>query len=742
MDKRVQNLLLAIIYFGSILVLFLPLLVLRTTVYPFVFPKAIFFQVIVEIIFAIWLGLAIYEPKFRPNWKNPLLIGLAVFVGVLILSGIFGLDIQRSFYSTQERMTGIITWLHLLAWFIVLLSISKEKRIKSLIWITLFVSLLIGLYGIGQHFGLPFLIKEGGGRMSSTLGNPIFLGAYAMGHFFLGLFLFLRERRKIRFLSLILALFNLAVVFFAASRGVMIGVIGGIVFFVGVFVFTLEKKRLKYALSILFIFLVVGAIFATIYIQGKTFENAPSIFRTGLYRFAHLKHAYKDRLIAWQIGISGFKDRPILGWGWANYNLIFNKYYNPYFLKKGIYATWFDHSHNQLLDILSLGGILGFLSYLSIFLIILLLWKKNLRYCKRKEKLAISALIALNISYFVQNLFVFDTPAPLIVFILNLSILSFYTREQKEVLKEKRQVSFPIPLFIFLVFVILGFSLWHFNFLPFKKSKQGALAVHFSKTDFSQSIYWFQQSLDSSSFTNPEIRCLLARAVSKNKPPKTSEDIYRLGLNLAVSELEKSTKEHPLDCRYWLYLGQLYNLSSPWDKEKVDLAEKALNKALALSPSRQQIYYELSHTALLKGEYEKALDWSRQAVVLEGEIGMSWWNLGISYLASGQEKRAIKAIDKALWGLGYYQPGADIFLAQAYEKVGNYEKAVYFCDKLFYYSPEDIESQISCVFLAKKGEKTKKMNYYLSKIEEKDKSLAKQIKERLEEYVSQNNKKD
>ncbi|OQB44443.1 MAG: O-Antigen ligase [Parcubacteria group bacterium ADurb.Bin159] len=728
MSQKTQNILLEIIYFGSALILFLPLLVLKTTIYPFIFPKVIFFQIIVEIIFAVWLGLAIYEPKFRPNWKNPVLISLIVFVSFLILSGIFGLDIYRSFYSTQERMTGILTWLHLLIWFIILSSVfTQEKEIKKLIWITLIVSFLVGLYGIGQRFGLSFLIKDKNVRLTSTLGNPIFLGVYSMMHFFLGLFLFLKEKRKIRFFTLALSIFNLVIMFLAASRGVMLATIIGIILIIGVMIFTLKKRKLRNILSILFVIFIISVVSIIIYIQGKPLpQKAPY----ALTRLSNLMGSAEDRLIAWGIAKNGFEEKPFLGWGWANYNLIFNKYYNPYFLEKGLSATWFDHSHNQLLDILALSGILGFLAYLSIFLTILIIWGKFLKEADKQDKLAISVLSTLNIAYFIQNIFVFDTPAPLFIFIFNLALFSFYSQKQyssKNLVKENKKNKFPLPIFIFLIILFLSFSLWSFNFSPFNQSKLGAQANQASKVDFSQSIYLFNKSLEKSTFTAPEIRALLAKTISDNKPPKVSTDTYNIGLELAISQMEKNVKEHPLDAHYWLYLGQLYGLSSDQNNKNLDLAEEALKKAFSLSPKRQEIYYELSNIYLLKREPAKALEWARQAVILDGNVGMSWWHLAVAYLVSGEKIKATKVLDKAVWQFGYYRPGLDKYFADAYKEAENYERAIYFCDKAVVNEPKDLEGSIFCFTLAKQKGKEDKANYYFSKIKEQDEELAEQL---------------
>ena len=141
-NSRVEKFFLNIIKTGIILILFLPLLVYRPVLYPYVFSKILSFQFIVEIIFIIWLFLALYfGKKYRPDWKNPLVIALTIFMGILFLTSLTGIDSAKSFWSTQERMTGVITLLHFYVFFIILISILKNKESwQKMIWLSLVCS--------------------------------------------------------------------------------------------------------------------------------------------------------------------------------------------------------------------------------------------------------------------------------------------------------------------------------------------------------------------------------------------------------------------------------------------------------------------------------------------------------------------------------------------------------------------------------------------------------------------------
>ena len=73
----------------------------------------------------------------------------------------------------------------------------------------------------------------------------------------------------------------------------------------------------------------------------------------------------KGRSLGWSQAWSGFKERPILGWGPENYNTIYHRYVRaqdvPWPVKD------FDQAHNKLVEELATKGVLGLISYLLLW---------------------------------------------------------------------------------------------------------------------------------------------------------------------------------------------------------------------------------------------------------------------------------------------------------------------------------------------------------------------------------------
>ena len=130
---------------------------------------------------------------------------------------------------------------------------------------------------------------------------------------------------------------------------------------------------------------------------------------------------------------------------------------------------------------------------------------------------------------------------------------------------------------------------------------------------------------------------------------KVSLDDLKLELNFVKDELEKSIKESPLDFRAELKLGQVYNVYSQIDPSKIPQAETVLEKAIELSPTNQQAYWELAQTRLYQGKFDEALSLTEKAVTLEPRIFNSHLIvvqvakiIGNSELAEKKVKEAIK----------------------------------------------------------------------------------------------------
>ena len=167
-----------------LLVLAMPLMVRIELFFPFVVGKALYFRVLTEIAFGLWVVLAYRFSTYRPS-RFVILAIFAAYLVVALLAGVFGVSFQRSMWSTYERMQGIVDIAHWLLFVLVASSVFRSfGEWRTLLSVNLGVSLLISLMGIVQYYelfevpGYGFL--ETTRRLDVTLGNATYVGAYML----------------------------------------------------------------------------------------------------------------------------------------------------------------------------------------------------------------------------------------------------------------------------------------------------------------------------------------------------------------------------------------------------------------------------------------------------------------------------------------------------------------------------------------------------------------------------------
>src|SRR3989338_2057177 len=126
-SQRLTEFLAEIIKGGVYLTLFLPLLINQNFLFPFAFPRTVIFRIIVEICLALYLFLLLTNRRSRPQF-SPLAWLFAGFIIVLIVTTLTGVNPYHSFWSSTERSEGLVTWLHLFFYFILLTALFKTRE--------------------------------------------------------------------------------------------------------------------------------------------------------------------------------------------------------------------------------------------------------------------------------------------------------------------------------------------------------------------------------------------------------------------------------------------------------------------------------------------------------------------------------------------------------------------------------------------------------------------------------------
>lgn len=619
---NLNNTLYKIVLAGVFILPFFPLIIATSLFFPYITGKVLFFRLLVEIIFLAWLILLIRD---RAYWPRPTIIFWSVLFWLIVVLGtaLSGVNLRLSFFSNFERMEGVITYLHLGAYLIVIGSILNTKILWSRFFNTAIgASLLVVFYGLLQLSGL-IDISQGGGRLDSIFGNSAYLASYTTFFIFIAtLFIFRTSNRLAQTFYSLLILLYFFILYQTATRGAILGLIGGM-FLVALLlaVFTRENRRLK-RIAVCFL-IVVPLLIASFWLTKES-----SFIKTSpvLSRFSDIsltEATTKSRFFVWQMAWRGFKERPILGWGVGNFQDVFNKYYDPRMYGQ---EEWFDRAHNVIFDWLIAGGILGLFSYILIYLALLyLIWR-------RESNLAIfekSLLTGLIATYFFQNLFIFDNIVTYYLFFTILAFVHFSSQNQEEKLGVIKAVSlnsiYSIKLFIIFIGLILVLPIFYCSvFKPYSSASNLLNAlVQGNQGEWETSLVSFEKVLTGSMTGRREAREQLINFTYRliNNPQIESEakDIFSRRVILAIDE---GISDNNQDARLYVFAGDFMLRAGQFNEALVYLTE-----ALKLSPTKQSILLKIANAHLALGQTEQALKFARQAF----ELGKDFDQVLIGY---------------------------------------------------------------------------------------------------------------
>ncbi|MBI2065500.1 MAG: O-antigen ligase family protein [Candidatus Zambryskibacteria bacterium] len=583
-----------VVFTGLFLVPFIPFLVSSSLFFPFITTKAFAWRIIVEFVFAAWVLLALLDAEYRPK-RSLILYSVFIFLGIVGLADLFGAAPVKSFWSNFERMEGYITLLHLGMFFIVISSVFREIDWKRWWNTSLAASFIMVLYSVLQIVGLK-TINQGGVRVDGTLGNAIYLAAYMLFHMFIALLFLWREWKNVilRWVYGILIVAQAFVLYYTATRGAILGLLGGL--FVAA-VLNLRNKEdavIKKASTVVLVALVI-VVGGFISIRNTNFvQENPVLVRFATITTTELQRG--GRAFVWPMAFEGFKERPFLGWGQENFSYVFQKYYSPEMFRL---EPWFDRAHNIFLDWLVVGGILGLASYLLLYGVLLyLIWKRD-ENLSHAEKSVLTGLIA---AYFFHNFFVFDH---LISYILFFSLLAYvHSRSQGEMLLatfHPALVKIALPA----VGILLALSLYFVNVKPlmgniFLIEALKSVQIPGRMPD---ALQYFQKSYNISRLGRPEVtEHLAARAV-----PIFSSDVSIEEKNaffvFAKDAVVKQTENLKDDARSELIAGSFLSTTG-----QLDEALTHLERARELMPGKQQIYYEIANVYINAGNDQEAIN--------------------------------------------------------------------------------------------------------------------------------------
>ncbi|MEK7077066.1 MAG: O-antigen ligase family protein, partial [Patescibacteria group bacterium] len=620
---------------------FLPLYVSASMLFPFITGKNFAFRIIIEIIFALWAGLAAYKEEYRPR-LTPLFKIVTVFVAVVFLADLFSPNPYRAFFSNYERMEGFMMIFHLYLYFVMLVSVFRARDWIIFFHATLLASLAVSYIGLMQKLGYRVSL-QGGFRVDSTIGNPAYLAAYLLFHIWLLLILMYRFWKKWWLVGLYgsALLFELVILYFTASRGPVLALVIILVPFIASIVWfwpRIVEERIRTASGIapkadavagfgpysgwslgrkvagVILVLVVAVPLFFWQIRGSDFVQSNQVL-SRLVNYSLTETTVKSRFNIWGMSARAALERPILGWGQENYYLVFQKYFDPALFAQ---EPWFDRSHNIIFDWLIHAGFPGIASYLGMILVACWVIVRGIRKGSFPVWYGI-VLAALFLTYLLQNLFVFDNLNTYLLFFAFLAFTEFFAHASAIAappatnarrVETRSDLGRGIAVGVTMILVVVGL-LYPLHIKPIFESKALIRALNLPSQEgatLSQVESAFREALAYRSFGDTEVREQLSNmargVINSSSIPAEARNAF---LAFTVDELKKEAAEPAKDVKHLLFLGTILTAWAASDPGRAAEAEAALREAVRLSPTKQIMYFPLAQLYLSTGRGEDAM---------------------------------------------------------------------------------------------------------------------------------------
>ncbi|PLX20941.1 hypothetical protein C0584_04110 [Candidatus Parcubacteria bacterium] len=584
-------------------------LVNKNLLFPFITSKQLFFNVVIEILFVFWVALIVKYPNWRPK-KNYITYGLGAFFSAVVITSFTGVDFNLSFWGDVERMLGAFHLLHFFAFYMIIITAFRTwDDWKVFLHIYIIFAVFVAFQGL-----------SGNNHVYSTLGNTAYAAAFHIFSAYFAILLMVREKtwtiRSMYIPAVLLFVYHMIKTSVAGAYG---GFAMGLLVMLFLYGVLYKDKRVKIATVSTAIFLIIfGSYFFLINKDNVITRNNKFAARVA-NELSLEKNTFQTRLISWRAAFKDLPSHPIMGTGYGNFAITFDKYFDAHFYDETRNETYFDRAHNNLIDILSNMGIFGLLTYLSIFVAFgyyLVLGYKNDKFSTHE----FIVIVSLTTAYFVQNLAVFDAMVTYMAFMMLLAYVYYRYQGEDELEPSKDEEMNNNEIFALAgAGIIMALILFQYSYLPYKML---TLTIDAQRVNSSEGLMAavdkYREALSYDTVLDRDSRTSLMRLLISDRGQleshKNREEAIA-ALDFIIEQAERNIEYNKEDSMNQMLLAQAYNKAASFyrnDNSKYDYyimaAIEAIDKSIAASPQRVPIYFQKAQIYITSGQKDKAIE--------------------------------------------------------------------------------------------------------------------------------------
>ena len=664
----------------------IPLVYWHGVFFPYTFIKTLVFYALTEVVFALWVALAIAQKEFRVRWS----LGIGAMALFLIFMGIalaMGADASKSIWSDYERMFGFITWAHAAVFVCILSQVVRQQQEWDWIFkINVSVAAGVAAYAAWQWFTAPDL-------SISTVGNAAYLSSYLIPMFFITCMLvFSKERftKSVWLYAAVLFLFLIALVGTQARAGV-VGLAGGLGIGALLFLFFAPAQGFTLSLSHRLLKRFVAAVCAlgilAVVLIAVFPERATTFLPSQLGQlidFNIQERTASGRILVWQVAWEGWKEKLLFGWGPEHFSILFNTYYKP---ELYMVEPWFDRAHNFIFDYGSTMGIGGLVAYVGMFGAAC--WMAARKWRQGALPFWHMAMIySLVGAHLIQNLFTFDTISSLMV----LLVVFGYSNARNGAYTAETRSSHLIGASVVAVLVV-GMGGYFFVARPYLANASAHQGWELLRTGGGDdaAIAQFEKSISYGTPYSVDARRFMAEYVFEflkqggKRPPES----LRMLMNYAIKKMTENIAAEPENVKWVMYRGELYSLlAQKFDVAFIKDVEVDFLRARDMSPGRPQIYLELAQARKMQGDSDKA--WEYIDYIIRTVPNFSFGHLNALILAI-ETGNTIREAEEYKW-LSEKGELRSEAIRDAYAKTQRYKDAVKIQEQIIHFMDEEQEA--------------------------------------------------
>lgn len=699
MDRTISKIISAVFYVYFFL---LPLVLYPKTSEIFEFNKMVLTYAASAILAGMWIirMIAIKKIVFK---KSLLDIPIAIFLLSQFLASIFSIDLHSSVYGYYSRFNGgflsVISFS--LLYFIFVSNMDRERTIKS-IYVLLISTMLASIWAIFEHFGHSFSclifpdfgvfdvscwVQDVKTRVYASFGQPNWLAAWltalipiSWGFAISNLEFTVSNKNKcLRLILNKLTIFMfisivafITLLFTKSRSGILAFAISYIIFW-GV-VLLKQKENLKSRLSPFFLvtfFLSLCAFLIgtpwTPKLSALISPNSPNInIKTNIPAGPALETGGTEsgiiRKIVWEGAVDVWKKYPVFGSGVETFAF---SYYGSRPKEHNLVSEWdflYNKAHNEYLNYASTTGTVGLLSYLFLIASSILLFFKISK--KSSDLVIIPALLAGYVSILVTNFFGFSVVSVSLLFFLlpafAITLTEQRTNDKGQNINISDRDTFSITQKIFFFFVLCSMffvlsrvSGYWFSDLTYAKGKLEYNSGNYQmslktlsdlvKTSKNEPVYWDELADVTSAIANSEFQNNSTDNAKEFAKSALLYSNYAISLSPADVNIKRKAASRLLSL---MVIDPTFILA----------ARNLLEAAIIQAPTDAKLFFNLGLSYLRTGEYEKAIKTMEKTIELKDNYEKARYALALMY---EDTKQTQKAKDQLLYILNKINPNSE-----------------------------------------------------------------------------------